>query len=424
MFTSTVFKVKIKVKYCALNPRDLQLIQGHVDEKTPFIPGYEVSGEIVERFKDDKETPFEIGDKVVALTKSSLGGLSCHCIADEKDVWKHNTLDAKVAAGLIVNYGHALLSLFRRAKIKKDTTVLVTSDSGGLGLAALDIAANVYKAKTSIEYSLLASRPLTIPATVEYSCTSPSALWQSHLGSLSDVCSSWARGEVVGVCGSEMKADVMREKGAWSALKMDPANMKASVQDITGGKGVDVVYDTVGRDFLKGAVHWTKGNLRQQGKRHDYTLLTEILTSYKIQRLYLSYTRLEQLHVKVLNTAISDHTEQICTINLDNHLPPPPYVEHRNMSSRNLFKLKALLHQQNWIQSTDQLMQMSLTTVLTIPTKFFNQKTAYISATQISDWEININSLVEFLTDQLEKGNTVTAFLLDYSKAFDCLLLD
>uniref|UniRef100_A0A1B6JKH4 Enoyl reductase (ER) domain-containing protein n=1 Tax=Homalodisca liturata TaxID=320908 RepID=A0A1B6JKH4_9HEMI len=203
-------EVKIKVKYCALNPRDLQLIQGHVDEKTPFIPGYEVSGEIVERFKDDKETPFEIGDKVVALTKSSLGGLSCHCIADEKDVWKHNTLDAKVAAGLIVNYGHALLSLFRRAKIKKDTTVLVTSDSGGLGLAALDIAANVYKAK------------------------------------------------VVGVCGSEMKADVMREKGAWSALKMDPANMKASVQDITGGKGVDVVYDTVGRDFLKGAVHCVK----------------------------------------------------------------------------------------------------------------------------------------------------------------------
>uniref|UniRef100_A0A1B6LH94 Enoyl reductase (ER) domain-containing protein n=1 Tax=Graphocephala atropunctata TaxID=36148 RepID=A0A1B6LH94_9HEMI len=203
-------EVKIKVKYCALNPRDLQLVLGHVDEKLPFVPGYEVSGEIIERYEDDKEVPFEIGDKVIALTKSSLGGLSSHCIAEEEDVWKYQSLDPKVAAGLIVNYGHSLLSLFRRAKIKKNMTVLVTSDSGGLGLAALDIAANVYKAK------------------------------------------------VVGVCGSELKADVMREKGAWSALKMDIANMKASVQDITGGKGVDVVYDTVGRDFLKGAVQCVK----------------------------------------------------------------------------------------------------------------------------------------------------------------------
>lgn len=48
----------------------------------------------------------------------------------------------------------------------------------------------------------------------------------------------------------------MREKGAWSALKMDIQNMKASVRDITEGKGVDVVYDTVGKDFLKGAVQW------------------------------------------------------------------------------------------------------------------------------------------------------------------------
>lgn len=64
-----------------------------------------------------------------------------------QDVWKYNTLDSKVAAGLVVNYGHALLSLFRRAKVKKNNTLLITVDSGGLGLAALDVAANVYKAK-------------------------------------------------------------------------------------------------------------------------------------------------------------------------------------------------------------------------------------------------------------------------------------
>lgn len=64
-------------------------------------------------------------------------------------MWKFNSLQPKDAAGLIVNYGLALLGLFRRAKIKKNTTVLITADHGGLGLAALDIAANVYKAKVN-----------------------------------------------------------------------------------------------------------------------------------------------------------------------------------------------------------------------------------------------------------------------------------
>lgn len=64
-------------------------------------------------------------------------------------MWKYNSLNPKDAVGLTVNYGTALLGLFRRAKIKKSSTILVTADSGGLGIAALDIAANVYKAKVS-----------------------------------------------------------------------------------------------------------------------------------------------------------------------------------------------------------------------------------------------------------------------------------
>lgn len=58
------------------------------------------------------------------------------------------------------------------------------------------------------------------------------------------------------VCGSEVKADLLREKGAWSALKMDLGNLRASVDGMTDKAGVDVVYDTVGGDFLKGAITW------------------------------------------------------------------------------------------------------------------------------------------------------------------------
>lgn len=78
--------MKIKVKYCALNPRDLLLLQGNIESKTPFTPGYEVAGEVVEKSKseDESENPIEVGDKVIALSKSYLGGLSSHCIAQEK----------------------------------------------------------------------------------------------------------------------------------------------------------------------------------------------------------------------------------------------------------------------------------------------------------------------------------------------------
>lgn len=44
-------------------------------------------------------------------------------------------------------YATALIGLHRRADITEDSTVLVTAAAGGLGLAAVDLAANVYKAK-------------------------------------------------------------------------------------------------------------------------------------------------------------------------------------------------------------------------------------------------------------------------------------
>ncbi|KAG8253118.1 hypothetical protein J6590_022944 [Homalodisca vitripennis] len=122
-------------------------------------------------------------------------------------------------------------------------------------------------------------------------------------------------------------------------------------------------------------------NIDSKVKKNNCTLLTEILTSYNTQRLDLPYTRitpisrtsiecictnlqLEQLHI--LNTAISDHSGQLCTIDLDNHLPPPPSVGRRNMSTRNLLKIKALLHQQDWTAVYRSKMQRSLTTVLAV----------------------------------------------------------
>lgn len=58
-------------------------------------------------------------------------------------------INYQTAAALADSYGTAMLGISRRAKIQQGETILITAAAGGLGLAAVDIAANVYKAKVS-----------------------------------------------------------------------------------------------------------------------------------------------------------------------------------------------------------------------------------------------------------------------------------
>ncbi|KAG8315511.1 hypothetical protein J6590_069322, partial [Homalodisca vitripennis] len=100
-------------------------------------------------------------------------------------------------------------------------------------------------------------------------------------------------------------------------------------------------------------------------QKECYSLMNEILTSHNTYRLDLPPTRItptsrasidcvctnlepEKIHIEVINTAILDHTGQLCTIQWNKHIPPPPATERRNMSNRNLLNLKTLLRQQDW----------------------------------------------------------------------------
>lgn len=49
-----------------------------------------------------------------------------------------------------------MLGLARRARVQQNEVVLITAAAGGLGLAAVDIAANVYKTKVR-SYDLIYS---------------------------------------------------------------------------------------------------------------------------------------------------------------------------------------------------------------------------------------------------------------------------
>ncbi|KAK6635044.1 hypothetical protein RUM44_000293 [Polyplax serrata] len=202
-------EIRIKVQYCSVNPSDVEIVKGYHEykPKLPFVPGYEMAGEVLEVGKEAKLEGFNVGDKVIGLNKEACGGLSEECIVVSKDCYHvPQGISLKDCSALLDGYITAVLGLIRRGKLEEGETVLVTAAGGGIGLAAVDLAANVYKAK------------------------------------------------VIAVCSSEDKAALVREKGAFMALKYDD-HLAKEVNKMTGGKGVKVVFDATGDKVFDSALH-------------------------------------------------------------------------------------------------------------------------------------------------------------------------
>jgi len=59
---------------------------------------------------------------------------------------------------------------------------------------------------------------------------------------------------VIGVCSTSDKSSLVRDKGAWSALVYNPKDLVQTVNDVTEGKGVKVVFDAVGGDVFENSI--------------------------------------------------------------------------------------------------------------------------------------------------------------------------
>lgn len=201
-------EVRIKTQWCGLNVSDILIARGEYDvtPKLPYVPGHEIAGKITELGgKVSKE--FSVGSRVLALTKGDFGGLAEEVVVSQSDLWTvPSTIPLKTAAALADNYSTALLGLGRRAKIKENDVLLIGAGSGGLGLAAMDFAANVYKAK------------------------------------------------VIVVCSTEERASALRDKGVWAALTYFDKGICKKIADITQGKGVGIVFDAIGGPMFETAL--------------------------------------------------------------------------------------------------------------------------------------------------------------------------
>uniref|UniRef100_A0A182QKN6 Enoyl reductase (ER) domain-containing protein n=1 Tax=Anopheles farauti TaxID=69004 RepID=A0A182QKN6_9DIPT len=203
-------EVRVKVHYCSLNTTDVKIIAGkHAELKVPlpFIPGHEFSGEIVDIGKDNPHH-FNRGDRVVVMNdlQDPNGGLISEAVVKNRDVWTvPQSVPLREMAVLPYGHGTALLTFALHCNLKENDLVLITAGPAGMGLAAIDLAVSVYKAK------------------------------------------------VIAVCDTESSSDLVRSKGAHKVVSMTKNNFSKlykNVQDAMGDKKAKLAYDAVGKGLL------------------------------------------------------------------------------------------------------------------------------------------------------------------------------
>lgn len=193
-------EVLIAVAAAGVNFADTLIIAGKYQEKPafPFSPGMEVAG-VVEAVGADV-TSAAPGARVMGLT--GWGGFAEKAVAREADVFVlPQSMDFVTAAGFPVTYGTAHGALVWRAHLKPGETLLVHGAAGGVGLATVETG--------------------------------------KALGAT-----------VIATAGGPDKLAVAEAHGADHLIDYRREDIRDRVKALTGGHGVDVVFDPVGGDVF------------------------------------------------------------------------------------------------------------------------------------------------------------------------------
>jgi len=198
-------QVLIEVRGASVNFADTQARTGkyHLGRKPPYIPGIDVAGIVLET--GSEVNTVQPGDHVIAFPLS--GSYAEKTIASENLTFViPETIDFKTAAACPIVAGTVTHMLTQIGCIKPSESLLVHGAGGGVGTTALQIAK--YLGVTNITGS---------------------------------VSSPW-------------KKEKLREIGANWVIDYSSENYVEEINEITGGKGVDVILnplagDTVSRDL-------------------------------------------------------------------------------------------------------------------------------------------------------------------------------
>lgn len=132
-------EILIEVKAVGVNPVDTYIRAGwYGDREFPFTPGIDAAGIVA-----------QVGDKVQTITPrqrvflcGSISGVYAEqVLCQQSQVYPlPDSITFEQGAALGIPYGTAYRGLFRRAWAKKGETVLIHGASGGVGIAAVQLA--------------------------------------------------------------------------------------------------------------------------------------------------------------------------------------------------------------------------------------------------------------------------------------------
>lgn len=199
--TIGVDEVLIDVHAAAVNFPDSLIIENKYQTRPelPFSPGGELAGVIAA--VGDNVAHLEPGQDIVAFT--TYGAFAEQVVASAAQVIPMpRGVDYVTASAFVMTYGTSYHALMDRAALQVNESVLVLGASGGVGLAATEIA----KA---------------------------------------------AGAHVIAAASSADKLAVCVEHGADDTINYAQADLRNEIKRLTDGRGVDVVYDPVGGELTE-----------------------------------------------------------------------------------------------------------------------------------------------------------------------------
>ncbi|MBF4284631.1 NADP-dependent oxidoreductase [Vibrio anguillarum] len=139
-------EVLIKVAFAGVNPIDVKTRAGlgwaaaQNKDKLPWVPGYDISGQVVEVGEDNRR--FQIGDNVAGFVGFPLrgGGYSQYlCVAESELSLVPDAVTLEAAAVLPLA-GQTAAQALNKAQVKEGDRVLILAGAGGVGHLAVQIA--------------------------------------------------------------------------------------------------------------------------------------------------------------------------------------------------------------------------------------------------------------------------------------------
>ena len=191
----------VKVLAAGVNFVDVYYREGRYKAPLPFVPGQEASGEVVALGAD--VTSLKVGDRVAYATVLGSYAEYAAVSADRLVQIPEGVTDQQAAAAMLQGMTAHYLS-HDTYPLKKGETALVHAAAGGVGLLLVQMARN------------LGARVIATVSTPE-------------------------------------KAKLARDAGAHHVILYTQSDFEVETRRLMDGKGVDVVYDSVGKTtFEKG----------------------------------------------------------------------------------------------------------------------------------------------------------------------------